>query len=220
MHIPDGFIAPQVYLPTYAAAGGLWLVGLRKLKSRLREETIPRLAVTTALAFVLMMIAIPWPGGTSVHASGVGLLAILFGPWVAFMATSLVLLMQALVFGAGGITALPVNALAMGLAGGAAGWTAYRLLRRWREAPALIAAGWCSVVVPAVVVAVVLGVQPLVARAADGSPLFFPFGLEVTLPAVVLPHLALGVGEGLLTLVVVRAFGRLEAGRPLSEPTP
>jgi uncharacterized membrane protein YsdA (DUF1294 family) len=51
MHIPDGFIAPQMYVPAYAASAGLWALALRRLKTRLREEAIPRLAVLTALAF-------------------------------------------------------------------------------------------------------------------------------------------------------------------------
>jgi cobalt/nickel transport system permease protein len=210
VHIPDGFIAPQVYLPAWAAAAGLWAVALRKLRRALGEETIPRLAVMTALAFVLMMVAIPWPGGTSVHASGVALLAVLFGPWVAFAAITLVLLLQALVFGAGGVTALPINALAMGLAGGTVAAFGYRALERWNRSVALVAAGWISVVVPAVLVAVVLGLQPALAHAADGTPRFFPFGLEITLPAIVLPHLILGAGEGALTLLVIRLYERVQ----------
>jgi cobalt/nickel transport system permease protein len=212
MHIPDGFIAPQMYVPAYAASAGLWALALRRLKTRLREEAIPRLAVLTALAFVLMMVAIPWPGGTSVHASGVALLAVFFGPWIAFVATSLVLLMQALVFGAGGITALPINALSIGLAGGLVAWLVYRGLVRWNRSVALVAAGWFSVVVPAALVAVALGVQPRLAHAADGTPLFFPFGLEITLPAVVIPHLVVGVGEGVLTLIIFRLFARWQPG--------
>jgi len=57
--------------------------------------------------------------------------------------------------------------------------------------------------VPAVLLAVVLGIQPAIAHSADGQPLFFPFGLSVALPAVVLPHALLGVAEGLLTVLVV-----------------
>lgn len=220
MHIPDGFIAPQVYVPAYAATAGLWAIGLHRLKSRLREETIPQLAVMTALAFVLMMVAIPWPGGTSIHASGVAVLAVCFGPWTAFVATSLVLLMQALVFGAGGVTALPVNALAMGLAGGLTAGGVHRVLARWNRSAALVAAGWFSVVVPAAIVAVALGVQPLIARAEDGTPLFFPFGLGTTLPAVIVPHLVVGVGEGVLTLLVVRWFDRRRTPAPASGPLP
>jgi len=208
MHVPDGFLSPQTYVPAYALAAGAWAYAARTLQRRLDETLLPRLAVLTALGFVLMSVMLPLPGGTSVHASGIGILAVVFGPWITFAAVSLVLLLQALVFGAGGITVLPVNALAMGLAGSAAACLGYSLLKRVDERAGLFAAGWLAAVVPAVLIAIVLGVQPAIAHTVDGQPLFFPFGLSVTLPAVVVPHAILGVGEGLLTVLVVSYLRR------------
>ena len=78
---------------------------------------MPAVGALTAVAFVLQTIMIPLPGGTSTHLVGASLLALLRGPLVAFLCESLVLLLQALFFGAGGITVLGVNALAMGLCG-------------------------------------------------------------------------------------------------------
>ncbi len=204
MHIPDGFIAPQMYLPAYGVAGGLWAYGVRRLRASMEDETIPRLAVLTAFCFVAMMVMVPLPGGTSAHVTGVAMLAILFGVWMAFLSVSLVLLIQALLFGSGGITALPINALAIGMAGGAAAWCAFGLLKHVHEGFALVVAGWLSVNLSALLVAIALGVQPLIAHRADGSPLFFPFGLSVTLGAVMVPHLIIGVGEGVLTLLMYR----------------
>lgn len=208
MHVPDGFLSPQTYVPAYALAAGAWAYAARTLRRRLDETLLPRLAVLCALGFALMSVMLPLPGGTSVHASGIGILAVVFGPWITFAAVSLVLLLQALVLGAGGITVLPVNALAMGLGGSIAACLGYRLLRRVDERAALFAAGWLATVLPAVLLAVVLGIQPAIARTAEGQPLFFPFGLEVTLPAVVVPHLLLGIGEGLLTVLVVSFLRR------------
>lgn len=208
MHIPDGFIAPKMYLPAYAAAAGLWTYGIRRLRAGLREETIPRLAVLTAFSFVVMMLMVPLPGGTSVHATGVALLALLFGVWTAFISVSLVLLLQALFFGAGGVTTLALNALAMGMVGSAAARLMHGLLRRGHESFALIAAGWVSINASALVLALALGVQPLIARAENGQPLFFPFGLSVTLPAVMIPHAVIGVGEGVLTLLMWRLLAQ------------
>lgn len=202
MHIPDGFIAPQVYVPAYVAAAGAWAYGATRVKRTIREETIPLMAVMTALAFVLSMIAVPLPGGTSAHATGIGILAVLFGVWASFLSFSLVLLLQALLFGMGGVTSFPVNALAMGLLGGAAACLFLALLWRWSLKAALFAAGWIAVVLPAVVVALVLGAQPHIAHRPDGTPLFFPFGMRITIPAVVLPHLLVGMGEGILTVLV------------------
>jgi cobalt/nickel transport system permease protein len=208
MHIPDGFIAPAVYVPAYGTAGALWAYCLGRLRRELDEHTIPTLAAVAALSFVLMMVAIPLPGGTTAHASGIALLALLFGVRVAFIASSLVLLIQAALFGDGGLTSLPVNALAMGLGGAAAARGTWRTLRGWNERVALFLAGWLSVMVPALVVAFALGVQPLIAHHADGSPRFFPFGLRVTLPAILIPHALVGVGEGLLTIPVFKLVRR------------
>ena len=208
MHIPDGFIAPQVYLPAYGTAAGLWAYAARRLRATLREETIPRLAVLTAFCFVVMMIMVPLPGGTSAHATGIALLAIVFGVWTAFLSVSLVLLLQALLFGAGGVTALAVNALAMGLVGSAAARYTYRLLRRIHEGFGLVAAGWISVNASALLMALVLGMQPVIAHAEDGQPLFFPFGLSITLPAVMIPHALIGIGEGMLTLLMFRLLSQ------------
>jgi cobalt/nickel transport system permease protein len=204
MHIPDGFIAPQMYLPAYVVAAGLWAYGARRLRTALGEETIPQLAVLTAFCFVVMMVMVPMPGGTSAHATGIALLAIVFGVWTAFVSVSLVLLLQALLFGAGGVTALALNALAMGLVGSAAARYAYLLLRRVHEGLALVVAGWLAVNAAALLMALALGVQPIIAHTDDGQPLFFPFGLAITLPAVMMPHALVGIGEGVLTLLVFR----------------
>lgn len=211
MHIPDGFISPQTYLPAYAAAAGLWAYAASRVKRQLDADTLPFLAAYTALSFVLMMVALPLPGGTTVHAAGIGLLAVCFGGWMAFLAVSLVLAMQALLFGDGGVTALPINALAMGLAGSFTALTAWKLLGRFNETVALFLAGWLSIVLPAVLVALALGIQPLIAHDAAGAPLFFPFGLKVTLPAVVLPHLLVGIAEGILSVLGYRYLTRLRS---------
>lgn len=213
MHIPDGFIAPQFYLPLYAVALPAWTLALRRVRRNLDERGIPLLAVVTALAFVLSMIAIPLPGGTTVHATGIGLLAVLFGVWTAFVSLSLVFLMQALLFGDGGITALPLNALAMGLAGSATAAGVFHLLRGRGESLAVFLAAALSVLVAALLVALALGIQPLIAQRADGTPLFFPFGLAITLPAILLPHLVVAVGEGLLTVFIYRFVTRLRGAR-------
>ncbi|OQY69854.1 MAG: cobalamin biosynthesis protein CbiM [Rhodocyclaceae bacterium UTPRO2] len=174
------------------------------MRRTLDEETVPRLAAMTALAYGLGLVMVPIPGGTSGHALGVAMLALLFGVRLAFLAYSLVLLLQSLLFGAGGITALAVNALAMGLAGSAAAVLTFRGLRRLNETAAVALAAWASVVLPGLLVALALGVQPLIAHKEDGTPLFFPFGLSITLPAVLLPHFFIGAGEAVLTVLVWR----------------
>lgn len=212
MHIPDGLISPHTYLPAMAMAAPLWAIGARRLGRHMGDATLPRLAVFTALAFVLSTLMLPLPGGTSGHAIGVALLALTFGPWTAFMAYSLVLVLQALVMGAGGITALAVNALAMGFVGA---WTAVVVVRLLKTVMASIAdahardaavvvAVWVSVMLSALLVALVLGIQPQIAQTPDGSPLFFPFGPAVTITAILIPYALIASGEAVLTMLVLR----------------
>jgi cobalt/nickel transport system permease protein len=204
MHIPDGLISPQTYLPALALALPLWALAGRKLRAGLGDEVLPQLAVFTALAFLLSTLMLPLPGGTSGHAVGVGMLALIFGPWIAFLAYSLVLLLQALVVGAGGITSLPVNALAIGFVGAWVTFVLHAVLRRFGDAVAIGASVWLAVMVSALLLALVLGLQPWIAQAPDGMPRFFPFGPAITVPALLIPHALIGAGEAALTLLVVR----------------
>jgi cobalt/nickel transport system permease protein len=204
MHIPDGLISPQTYLPALALAAPLWVLAARRLRARMGDEMLPRLAVFTALAFLLSTLMLPLPGGTSGHLVGVGLLALVFGPWIAFLAYTLVLVLQAVVVGAGGITSLPVNALALGLVAAWTTWAGYRLLRRLNETAAVAIATWVGVMTAALLLALLLGLQPIIAQGADGTPLFFPFGPAVTLPALLVPHAFIAAGEAALTVLVFR----------------
>jgi cobalt/nickel transport system permease protein len=195
MHIPDGFISPQLSLPAYAVAAPLWAWAARRHFGRAATESLPVIGSLTALAFVIQTIMIPVPGGTSTHLVGVMLLALLYHPLVAFVCESLVLLVQALFFGAGGITVLGLNALAMGLVGPLAGWVAWKLARRFSERVALFLAGWVSMQAATLVVAGVLGLQHRL------DPAYFPVPLTVTLTGMLLPSLTVaGVVEGLYTV--------------------
>lgn len=207
MHIPDGLIAPQAYLAATAIAVPLWAYAVKRVSTELDERTIPRLAVLTALAFVLSTIMVPLPGGTSAHLSGMGLLVLAFGLWPAFLAFSLVLALQALLLGVGGITALPINALSMGLVGGATVAGLRALLAGSTSAWATVLPVWLGVVVAATGLALVLGAQPWLGRDGAGQPLFFPFGPTVTLPVIVVPHLVIGVLEGMLAWMVLGTRG-------------
>jgi cobalt/nickel transport system permease protein len=204
MHIPDGFLSPQTYLPAWGLAGVAWAWAGRGLAAQLDERVVPRLAMLTAMAYALGLIMLPLPGGTSGHALGVAALALIFGVRLAFLAYSGVLLLQALLFGAGGITALGVNALALGLLGAAVAVGLRRLLAGAGDTVAVAVAAFVSLQVSALLVALVLGVQPSIARREDGTPLFFPLGPEITVPAVLLPHLLIGIGEAALTVLICR----------------
>ncbi len=195
MHVPDGFLSPQVCLPAYAACAPLWAWAARRHLGRDAAETLPVVGTLTALAFVVQTIAIPVPGGTSTHLVGVTLLALLYHPLLAFACESLVLLVQALFSGAGGITVLGVNALAMGLIGPLCGWLAWKTLRPASEKVALFVAGWLAMQVATLVVAGALALQHRL------DPAYFPMPPAVLLTATMVPSLTVaGVVEGLYTV--------------------
>ncbi|MFK5881975.1 MAG: energy-coupling factor ABC transporter permease, partial [Sulfurospirillum sp.] len=122
MHIPDGYLSPTTVVATYAVVAPLWVYGFKKLKASLNEETLPLIGALSAMSFIIMMFNIPIPGGTSGHAVGAALIAILFNPWIGFVSVSLVLLIQAVVFGDGGISTLAANALSMAFVGSFVGY--------------------------------------------------------------------------------------------------
>lgn len=195
MHIPDGFVSPQVSLPAFAACAPLWAWAARRHLGRASVESLPIVGALTGLAFVVQTIMIPVPGGTSTHLVGVMLLALLYHPLLAFVCESLVLLVQALFFGAGGVTVLGINALAMGLLGPLCGWLAWKALRRFSEEAALFAAGWVSMQVSTLAVVGALALQHRL------DPAYLPTPPAVLLAAMMAPSLAVsGVVEGLYTI--------------------
>jgi cobalt/nickel transport system permease protein len=203
MHVPDGFLSPQLTIPAWAAAAPLLALAARRRFGARGRESLPLVGSLTAVAFVLQTIRIPVPGGTSTHLAGTALLAVLHGPLAAFVCEAAVLVVQALFFGAGGITTLAVNALAMGLLGPGAGWLAFAALRRLGEGPAAFAAGWVATQAAALAVTLVLALQ----HALD--PAIFPVPPQVVAVATLVPAAAVtGVVEGAYTAVALGLLGR------------
>jgi cobalt/nickel transport system permease protein len=210
MHIPDGFLAPTITVPAYAAAAPLWAWAVRRHFGPSQVEALPAVGALTAVAFVLQTIMIPVPGGTSTHLVGAGLLAMLHGPLVAFVCESLVLLLQALFFGAGGITVLGVNALAMGLLGPLVAWAVYAGLRQWAPKVGAFAGAYLGMQVSTLLLALALGLQHRL------SPAQFPTPFPVMLAAMMLPSLTVaGLVEGLYS---VFAMGVLRRARGKTGP--
>ncbi len=200
MHIPDGYISPQTVIATYAVALPLWVYGFKRLKKSLNEETMPLIGALSAMSFIVMMFNIPIPGGTSGHAVGAVLISMLFGPWVGFISVSLVLLIQALVFGDGGISTFAINALSMAFVGSFVGYFVFDKLKSFKWAP--FVAGWSGIVASSIVVAIALGIQPMF-WSEGGKPLYFPFDLKTAFVALVGSHaLFFGVVEGIFTALV------------------
>jgi cobalt/nickel transport system permease protein len=98
VHIPDGYLSPVVAGTMYVASAPFWVVAVHRVQKALTRRTVPALALFSAFVFVLMMFNVPLPGGTTGHAVGVTILAIVLGPWTAVFGVSVVLAIQALLF--------------------------------------------------------------------------------------------------------------------------
>jgi cobalt/nickel transport system permease protein len=207
MHIPDGFLSPRITVPAYAVSAPLWAWAVRRHFGHSSAESLPTIGSLTAVAFVIQTIMIPVPGGTSTHLVGVTLLAVLYHPLVAFVCESLVLVIQTLFVGTGGITVLGVNALAMGLLGPLVGWLAFRALRALSEKGAAFVAGYVAMQVSTIAVVLVLGMQHRL------SAQYFPVPLAVTFPAMMIPSLTVaGVVEGFYTLFALLLLRKAHLG--------
>ncbi len=212
MHIPDGYLGPQTYVPLYGVSFGFWAMAQRKLKKDLSLKHVPYLAMAAAFSFLIQMFNIPIPGGTTGHAVGAGIIAILLGPWTAVLAVSVVLIIQAVVFGDGGITALGANCFNMAVVMPFVSYGVFKLLRGKSEGGVRLAAaaflsGYLGLLAAALLAAVEFGIQPLIARGADSRPLYAPYPLSIAVPAMVVEHLLLfGVVEGLVTILLLKYF--------------
>src|SRR5450755_4803942 len=128
MHIPDGYLSPATCAALYVGSAPFWYTSLRKMKRAFNTQMVPLLSVFAAFSFIIMMFNLPLAGGTTGHAVGVGIAAIVLGPWAGLLAISLALGIQALFFGDGGITTLGANCFNMAIAGSFAAWGIYRLV--------------------------------------------------------------------------------------------
>lgn len=215
MHIPDGYLSPATCAATYAAALPFWYVAMERVKRLLQSRLVPLVAVVSAFSFVIMMFNLPIPGGTSAHAAGMGVAAIVLGPWPAILAVSIALLIQAVFFGDGGITALGANCFNMAIVGTFVAYAAYRLIAAGasvdspRRVVAAAIGGYLAINAAALLTAIELGLQPLLFHDATGAPLYAPYPLAIALPAMMAAHLTVaGAAEAIVTGGIVAYLQR------------
>lgn len=218
MHIPDGYISPHTSGVLYLASIPLLGLSMRIVRSRIKQSHIPLLALLAAFSFLIMMFNIPLPGGTTGHAVGGVLVAILVGPWPALLALTLALAVQAFFFGDGGIIALGANIFNLAFVMPFAGYLVFKMLagksgpKEKRFALAAAVGGYTGVNLAAALVGFELGIQPFLHHLPDGTPLYCPYSLSVTLPAMIIPHLTVGgFAEALVTGGVVAFLGKYHA---------
>ncbi len=196
MHIPDGFVSGPVNVATYAVSIVACGLAVSRANRTVGERQIPLLGVTAAFIFAAQMLQFPVAGGTSGHFLGALLAAVLLGPLNACLIMTLVLGIQCLAFADGGLTALGTNIFNMGIIGGIGCYYLFQALKlvlpktRRGFLAAVAISAWSSVVLASAVCALELAVS-------GTSP------LKVALPAMTAVHALIGLGEAIITTVVI-----------------
>ena len=217
MHIPDGYLSPQTYIPLYGASIAVWGIALKKIKEELSAKHVPYLAMAAAFSFLVQMFNIPVPGGTTGHAVGAAIIALLLGPWTAVIAVSVVLIIQAFVFGDGGITAIGANCFNMAIVMPFIAYWTFNLIKgfsqnRVRILVAAFLSGYVGLAAAAFCAAFMFGIQPVIASGPDGMPLYAPYPLSIAIPAMAIEHLFLfSIVEGVMTVALLKYFLKNES---------
>lgn len=198
MHVPDGFFDAGTSVGAAVVSAGTIGIGLKKAAVDLTDRLAPMAGLVSAFIFALQMLNFPVASGTSGHLLGGALAAVLVGPWVGVVCVSIVLLVQAVVFADGGLTALGINVVLIAIIPAAVGWAVFvlarRVLPRTRSSvvAASVAGAFVSVPVAAAAFAVLFGI---------GGSVDLSFSSVLT--AMVGIHLLIGVGEAAITGAVV-----------------
>ena len=209
MHIPDNYLSPQTCAVMAAAMVPVWTVSIKKVKAEIPKVKLPMLGVGAAFSFLGMMFNIPIPGGTTGHAVGGTLIASLMGPYAACIAVTVALLIQALIFGDGGILSFGANCFNMAFVLPFVGYAVAQLITKrvkGKNADLIGSAigSYVGINAAALAAAIEFGIQPMLFRDAAGNALYCPYGLNVSIPAMMLGHLTLfGIAEVVYTTAVL-----------------
>ncbi len=227
MHIPDGYLGPYTYVAMWIIMIPIWYYAGKRLGRELRSKQVPLLALAAAFSFVIMMFNIPIPGGSTGHAVGGAIIGIVLGPWAAVIAISVALVLQALMFGDGGITAIAANCFNMAVVMPFSAYYIYKAISgstdisSSRRMIASAIAGYISLCLAAGITGVMFGLQPILHHTADGMPLYMPYGLGVTVPAMLLEHIfGFGILEALVTALIFAYIQRTDTSLLYGESTP
>ncbi len=221
MHIPENYLSPATCGVLTVAMVPVWVHAVKKIKTELPKEKIPLIGVGAAFSFLAMMFNVPLVGGTTGHAVGGTLIALLFGPNAACIAVSVALLLQAVIFGDGGILAFGANCFNMAFVLPYLGYFIYKLIVKNFTKPgqdkpgvhyvASVIGSYIGINAAAFCASVEFGLQPLLFKDSLGNALYCPYDLSVSIPAMMIPHLVVaGVVEAVFT-VAVFAFVRKTA---------
>lgn len=200
MHIPDGFINVPVSAAAVAVSGVAIGIALKKSRGSMEQEVAPMAGLTSVFIFAVQMLNFPVAAGTSGHLLGGALAAILVGPWVALLSMTVVLALQAFIFADGGLSAIGLNILNMGVITVVIGWLLFSALKKVfgknKKGIVIASAVAAFISVPASAMGFV------VEYAIGGSGVI---DISKVLGAMISVHLLIGIGEAVITALTVGA---------------
>jgi cobalt/nickel transport system permease protein len=200
MHIPDGFLDGKTLAITGVLSAGGLTVAARQVNRTLPRNKIPLMGLSAAFVFAAQMLNFPVAGGTSGHLLGGVLAGVLLGPGAAAIVIACVLTVQALLFSDGGVLALGANIFNMSFIGAVVGSAIYRFVRKLLpglrgQIAAVFFAAWLSTVLAS-------------ATCAGELALSGTLPPSTVFPAMIGVHALIGIGEGLITSLVILAIAR------------
>ena len=205
MHIPDGFLSPEICALTYAISIGFLIWSWKRAKSTYSQSLAPLLAILSAFVFAAQMINFPIAYGTSGHLVGGTFLSIILGPYAAILSMTIVLMMQALFFADGGIFTFGANVLNMAIIGGLSFFLVKLItknsLKSSRFFSSIFLASWLSVVLGALACGLQIGLSPTFSNAG---------GIAVTVPSMLSWHVLIGLGEAAITTTLITQLSKLQ----------
>ncbi len=203
MHIPDGYLTPYVFVPAFVITIIFWAICLKKVK--LTEKQVPIMGLLTALFFAAMMMNYPVVGGTTAHLLGGASMGLILGPFAGGISITIILVLQAFLFGDGGLTTLGANVLNMGIIGVLVPCALFLILNKvvGSKGKKLYAIIFVSAFAGDVLAAIAAGTE------LGLSQPVFQYGLSVAVPAMAINHSIIGVAEGIVTMILVGALLKL-----------
>ncbi|MHA1273343.1 MAG: energy-coupling factor ABC transporter permease [Promethearchaeota archaeon] len=204
MHIPDGLIDPIQLIIFWVITLIIIGLGFKKLGKKFEHEDsdklIPYIGVLAAAIFAFQFVNYPVPGGTSGHLVGGTLVAVILGPFAAVIVLFMILIVQALFLGDGGVTAIGINTFNMGIVGGLIGFYIVKIIlvvlnktSLSKEIKVTIATGigaYIAIVLAAFVCGVEIGLSGAIP-------------MSISIPAMVFWHVLIGIGEGIISALIV-----------------
>ncbi len=204
MHIPDGFLTLNVIIPAFIITIIFWAISLRKVK--LTEQQVPMMGLLTALFFAAMMMNYPILGGTTAHLLGGATIGLILGPFAGCLSVTIILVLQAFLFGDGGLTAMGANVLNMGVIGVFVPCIvfliankAFKLKTRTSIFVTIFISAFLGDLLAAISAGTELGLsQPI-----------FAYGIGIAVPAMAINHSIIGVAEGVGSVIIIGTLLKL-----------